>query len=315
MINQKYAPFNKMMSTINADKDIDPSFKTALQQRIISTRGNDLLNYQSIHNFLNKTEIELPTDFYSTLEAVDYGAPYLLHFEENRQLGINWASKDISFQDYPSVSAYFKATTEATEKKYGNTLLTDYCSLDNIYNNINFGGGIDDAEPMIEQFKASAKNQYMLTKLAEYVKPWANLKSGSDAPDFIAKKRDDVDVTLSSLKGKKVYIDVWATWCGPCIQEIPALKELESELHDEPIEFVSISIDQMRDKEKWLQFITEKELSGLQLFADGDWTSDLTTAYNIKGIPRFLLIDEAGKIISANAPRPSDPSIREVLLN
>ena len=168
---------------------------------------------------------------------------------------------------------------------------------------------------MIDDFKASVTNKYLLAKVDEYIAPWVNLKAGLVAPDFVAKKRDDEEVKLSSLKGKKVYIDVWATWCGPCIKEIPALKTLEKELQEEPIEFVSISIDQLKDKEKWLEFIEEKELSGLQLFADGDWTSDLTTAYNIKGIPRFLLIDEAGKIISANAPRPSAPNIREVLLN
>ncbi len=315
LLQQKFKPFEELMTSLEAEKGIDNAFKAALQQRITSLKGSDLLNYRPMHNYLNQTEIDLPADFYSALEAVDFNDPSLLLFEEGRELGMNWAIKDISFQDYPSVDAYFKACNEATAKKYGNTLLSSYSALENIFNNINFGGGIDGSGPMIDDFKASVTNKYMLTKVDEYIAPWINLKAGLAAPDFVAKKRDDVEVKLSSLKGKKVYIDVWATWCGPCIKEIPALKALEKELHEAPIEFVSISIDQIKDKDKWLEFIDQKELSGLQLFADGDWKSEITTAYNIKGIPRFLLIDEEGKIISANAPRPSDPSIREVLMN
>lgn len=315
LLQKKYVPFEELMISLNAEKGLDKVFKMALEQRITSLKGSDLLNYQPMHNYLNQTEIELPADFYSVLEAVDFSSPSLLLFEEGRELGMNWAIKDVKFKDYPSVSAYFTACNEATQQKYGNTLLSNYSALENIFNNINFGGGIDGSGPMIEDFKASVTNKYMLSKVDEYIAPWINLKAGLDAPDFVAKKRDDVEVKLSSLKGKKVYIDVWATWCGPCIKEIPALKTLEKELHEAPIEFVSVSIDQIKDKDKWLEFIDKKELSGLQLFADGDWKSEITTAYNIKGIPRFLLIDEAGKIISANAPRPSDPSIREVLMN
>ena len=314
LIQQKYAPLDELLTKINANEAVATNFKAALTQRMNGILGNDLMIYKPMHDYYNKVDLTLPDNFYEELAAVDYKDPALLLFEDSRKMGITWATKDISYQDFPSVSAYYEACSKATKELYGNTLLTDYTTLDYIYNNINFGGGIDDAGPMIDAFKSSVTNKYMLTKVDEYIEPWINLKSGLDAPDFVAKKRDDVEVPLSSLKGKKVYIDVWATWCGPCIREIPALKELEAELHEESIEFVSISIDQMKDKEKWLEFIDEKELSGLQLFADGAWQSDITTAYNIKGIPRFLLIDEAGKIISANAPRPSDPSIKDLLV-
>lgn len=315
LLNQKYAPLAELMTTLQSEESVDAGFKGALAKRMTALKGNDLMVYKPMHDYYNKVELTLPDNFYAELAAIDFSDPALLLFEDSRRMGITWASKDISFKDYPSVSAYYAASGEAAKKLYGNSLLKDYTTLDNIYNNVNFGGGIDDAGPMIDTFKSTVTNKYMLAKVAEYVKPWVNLKSGLEAPNFVAKKRDDLEVQLSSLKGKKVYIDVWATWCGPCIREIPALKELEAELHEAPIEFVSVSIDQLKDKEKWLDFIDEKELSGLQLFADGDWQSDLTTSYNIKGIPRFLLIDEAGKIISANAPRPSDPSIRDVLLN
>ena len=315
LVNQKYEPLEKLVSNINQDKDISEPFKAALKLRLLANKGNDLLGYKSMYNYWNKNFPELPEGFYNELEAIDFSKPTLLLFEEGRRLGDSWSTKDISFSDYPSAPAYFTACLENVNKKYPASLLRDYCFYNTAANNINFGGGIDDSETIIANFKSTVTNKYLNNKLDETIAPWLTLKSGLEAPDFIAKKRDDVEVPLSALKGKKVYIDVWATWCGPCIKEIPALKELEAELHEENIEFVSVSIDKEKDKEKWLNFIEEKQLTGLQLMANGDWKSDIASAYNIKGIPRFLLIDEAGKIISANAPRPSAPNIKEVLLN
>ena len=104
-------------------------------------------------------------------------------------------------------------------------------------------------------------------------------------------------------------MDIWATWCGPCIAEIPSLKETEKQYHNKNIEFVSISIDQIEDHEKWKKMIVDKELSGKQLFADNNWKSQFIQDYLIKGIPRFILLDPNGNIVSANAPRPSDKKL------
>jgi len=119
---------------------------------------------------------------------------------------------------------------------------------------------------------------------------------------------------LENLKGKNVYVDVWATWCGPCKREIPHLKELEKKYHkNDDIVFMSVSIDKMEDKDKWLKMVEEKELSGVQLMADKAWKSSICDDYAIKGIPRFLLIDKEGNIMDKNAPRPSSKEIKEVM--
>jgi thiol-disulfide isomerase/thioredoxin len=123
---------------------------------------------------------------------------------------------------------------------------------------------------------------------------------------------------LEDLKGKYVYIDVWATWCGPCRGEIPFLKKIEEKYHDKNISFVSISIDAQKDLEKWKALIKDKELGGVQLFADNDWNSKFVKDYGITGIPRFILIDPNGKIVNADAPRPSAPELQvqlDTLLN
>lgn len=116
---------------------------------------------------------------------------------------------------------------------------------------------------------------------------------------------------LEDLRGKYVYIDVWATWCGPCRAEIPSLKAVEEKFREKNIAFVSISVDAEKDHEKWRKFVADKELGGIQLFADKD--SEFIAAYKVNSIPRFILIDPMGKIVDADAARPSDARLTSQL--
>lgn len=147
-----------------------------------------------------------------------------------------------------------------------------------------------------------------------YVQVSANKKmNNSKAPNFEYENAAGGKTTLESFKGKYVYIDVWATWCGPCRAEIPSLKKVEEAYHGKNIEFVSISIDEMKDHDKWKTFVKEKELGGTQLMADKNWLSDFIKSFSINSIPRFILIDPAGNVLDADAPRPSDPRLQEKL--
>ena len=128
------------------------------------------------------------------------------------------------------------------------------------------------------------------------------------------------ETSMDDLKGKYAYIDVWATWCGPCKAEIPALKELEKDYHGKNIQFVSMSIDDDRShkgswdlaRQDWKAMVADKELGGIQIFAPKGWETKFIQEYKIKGIPRFILIDPNGNIVDASAPRPSDPSLRAI---
>lgn len=147
-----------------------------------------------------------------------------------------------------------------------------------------------------------------------YTQISANKKlNNTQSPNFDYENHAGGKTSLESLKGKYVYIDVWATWCGPCRAEIPSLKALEESMHGKNIEFVSISVDVQKDYEKWKSFVTEKSLGGTQLYADNNWNSDFIKAFGINSIPRFILIDPTGKVIDADALRPSSPKLKEQL--
>lgn len=138
---------------------------------------------------------------------------------------------------------------------------------------------------------------------------------GKPSPVFVNYENFAGGTTsLSDLKGKYVYLDIWATWCGPCKREIPHLKALEEQFKGKNIQFVSISVDNIDgrrgSRESWLQMVKNDQLGGVQLFADNDFNSQFIRDYNINSIPRFILVDPEGNIVSADALRPSDPQIR-----
>ena len=183
-------------------------------------------------------------------------------------------------------------------KENFNTLLTNTQNLDSLF----IANEIKGIEGFTKYVADSyEEQQYLNTVLAK----------GNVSPKFTDLENFKGGTTsLDDLKGKYVYVDVWATWCGPCKREIPFLKEIEKAYHGKNIEFVSISIDQAKDHEAWKQMVTEKELGGIQLFAENDWKSQFVTDYKINGIPRFILIDPQGNIVTPDAPRPSSDDLK-----
>lgn len=159
--------------------------------------------------------------------------------------------------------------------------------------------------------------KYVITKsqkkrAVDIVTPLLTLKTGEDALAFSYPDKDGNTVTMASLKGKVVLVDVWATWCGPCKAEIPHLKKLEEEMKGKDVQIISLSTDAVTDKGKWLKMIKDENLGGLQLFAGGP-SNEFSQYYKVNTIPRFLVFDKKGKIVSVDSPRPSNPALKTLL--
>ena len=134
---------------------------------------------------------------------------------------------------------------------------------------------------------------------------------GDAAIDFTYPDKDGNDVSLSDFVGSVVYVDVWATWCGPCRAEMPSLHDLETEYSDKNVTFIGVSVDEEENRQAWLDMMVNKDMKGVQLFADG-W-SQITKDYAINGIPRFMLFDTEGNVVNLDAYRPSSDDIRPAL--
>jgi len=171
----------------------------------------------------------------------------------------------------------------------------------------------NNLEAFYSAYMAGSTNKTNNEKITKSYNALKVLDKGNVSPKFVDYENNAGGTTsLDDLKGKYVYVDVWATWCGPCKAEIPFLKKVEKQYHGKNIHFLSLSIDKAKDHDKWKAMIKDKELGGIQLFADNDWNSKFVTDYLIKGIPRFILIDPTGNIVTANAPRPSNKKLIEL---
>lgn len=136
--------------------------------------------------------------------------------------------------------------------------------------------------------------------------------AGGKAVDFTFPDQTGKMVSLSDFKGKVVVLDIWATWCAPCKEQIPHLKKLEEAFHGKDVVFISISTDEQKDKEKWLKMVADMKLTGVQLYAGG-FANKVTDFYKIETIPRFIVINKEGNLVSPNSARPSDPKLKAML--
>lgn len=145
----------------------------------------------------------------------------------------------------------------------------------------------------------------------DLLQKFANLQftlKGSPLPKMDFEDIDSTFVNLNKFKGKYLLIDMWASWCAPCIRMMPYLTELEKQYENENIEFIAISIDQNR--QSWLNKVKQLDLKGVQLFdANGEFAKKL----NISGIPHYLLYSPEGKLILYKTPMPNSDALKEIL--
>jgi thiol-disulfide isomerase/thioredoxin len=160
---------------------------------------------------------------------------------------------------------------------------------------------------------ANSTDPYLNGKAIDKYQKFEKLTLGKPSPNFNLKDKNGKFVSLQDLQGSYIYIDVWATWCKPCREEIPHLKLLEEHFKDKNIQFVSISVDNPDAYNKWLKLINDKQLGGIQLISENGWDTDFVKQYAIDNIPRFILIDPKGIIINSDAPRPSNNELTILL--
>lgn len=165
-------------------------------------------------------------------------------------------------------------------------------------------------EEVYNKFLSENSTPKYVKRLEKVKAKWEPISPGKTVPDFTFTDIKGDSVKLSDLKGQLVYIDIWATWCGPCIAEHPNWDKLKEEYKEKPVAFLTVSIDDTR--EPWEKMVKNKKMEGLQWFASNAWQSELTQYFMVNSIPRFILLDKEGKIIDPSAERPSG-KIREVL--
>ena len=120
------------------------------------------------------------------------------------------------------------------------------------------------------------------------------LQPGQPAPEFTLHDLDGQPVSLNQFKGQVVLLDFWASWCGPCIGDLPALRAIKEKAADQPLVFLNLSLD--TDEAAWREAVDKHEIEGVHVRADG-WGADVAKSYQVNSLPSYYLVDSQGSIV------------------
>ena len=257
--------------------------------------------YASYHSYYGKDEDYTPSEaFYKKLKALTPIDAKLLALREYKAY-LPGAVTALSLEGKTNDSKVIEQRVHYVDSEIKDAEVAEFLMNEFVYSYVE-NSGLDDADSLIAMFRKHVKDAQSIEKFNTLCGKWEKLRSGNPSVSFSYMDMDGKTVSMADLKGKYIYIDVWATWCGPCRGELPSLKELEEKYAGKDIYFVSMSCD--KNKKAWENMVKKDELKGIQLHMGTD--RSFMDAYLINGIPRFILLDREGKIISANMTRPSD---------
>lgn len=293
---------------LNKAEGLSNTFLSLEKNSILLNSVSKLQNYERYHqHFAKVPDFKVSENYPNATEGINMQDESLLGLPVYKSVVTGFfMGKVVNKEDASGLDFLNVIEKEVSNQKVKDVLVYDAAKYMITYT--------DNLEGYFLKFKELQKNEEFLIEIKKTYTELLAISPGKLSPKFIGYENIKGGTTsLDDLKGKYVYVDVWATWCGPCKVEIPSLKALEKEYHKENIVFVSISVDKTTDREKWIAMVNDKELKGVQLFADKSWSSDFVQGYLIKGIPRFILIDPQGNIVNSNAPRPSSDKIKALL--
>jgi len=306
------AAYQVLLKKYDGMNGFDPQF--ARQEKLSIQFGQilDMRNYAMTNRYYTKKDTVILPDNWNDLEKglvltdpalldIPAAMPYLTtYISEN-------AMKEAGLKgDVWGKPEFLVAKFNFIKKTFTSPEMVETFMFNDLGQQID-GGSTKGIEAQLSDYYAIAKNQEQIAEIKKKAAEWDAIMPGKTAPDFMVVDITGKEYTLSQFKGKYVFIDFWATWCGPCKQEIPFLKKLYADFQKKNIVIMSISVD--KDKKAWEKMVTEEGFAWLQLH-DGNKMND---KYVVKYIPSFILIDREGKIIDPRAPNPSDLKLRPLL--
>ena len=310
MENQEYFDYElkthaSLMKLLNESEIENEKFLESQADKFRFQMLNNLINKLGEDYFAGKTKGIITQYLDSEIDKIDFKDSVMFASNNDyRYFLSSYFVAGLTSGDLKTLELYNEELLEMQKKSIVTTLKRGI----SFYN-------MDKLDVYYQTYVKLAANDKGINRIKEKYDRIKTLKKGSPSPSFNYPDSSGKNISLESLKGKLVYVDVWATWCGPCKAQIPFLKQLEEKYREEDIAFVSLSIDQLKNISKWKDMIVDKELEGIQIIADKAWRSKFVTDYVIEGIPRFILIDKDGNLMDPMAPRPAIYVEGEMQLN
>jgi len=290
--------------------DANDKFQKMEEGRITYFYANAFLMYPVSHLYLTQdTTMVLGKDYYDTLRQYIKEDGDLADIDEYRNYMIETShvfdetGKNIR-QFYPKVVAEMTYIGEHFENEKVRESLIHHLAF-----TYGEGNGTDHITDLQNLYYTYVTSPYLNAIFKQACAKWDKAAVGRPSPDFKGVDLSGKKMSLRDFRGKYVYIDMWATWCGPCQKELPFLKRLEAKFQGRNITFVGLSID--ADKAKWEARVKSGALCGTQLYIGKG--SQFQSDYRISGIPRFILLDPNGRIVNPDMTRPSSEDTEKIL--
>jgi peroxiredoxin len=159
-------------------------------------------------------------------------------------------------------------------------------------------------DSLLHQLKPSLQNSTEGKKLATNIIGMRSAKVGGTAPLFTQLDTAGRKVSLSDFKGKYVLVDFWASWCSPCIAEMPNVIKAYEQYRNQNFAVLGVSLDSPQTKDAWMKAIHVNKLPWTQVSDLRFWDNEAAKLYNVNSVPANFLVDPQGKIIAMNLRGP-----------
>ncbi|MDQ6472497.1 TlpA disulfide reductase family protein [Flavobacterium sp. LHD-80] len=309
--NEFLKKLQEIKTSVNAlylkTKFTDADFKAKEVRSIHYLEQKHLIYYKNLHNLYARLNGFQVSKTYPKLdEKIDFDNEFeFLFSNEYQDLAV------YKFYENMHGDGSLPAKNRITEIKFLKSQSLKNHLIQNSTNDINIEN--PDFEKTYQDYLSITNDPIIKQALTANYNGIKVIQPGNPSPKFNYENQKGGKTSLEDLKGKYIYIDLWATWCGPCREQFPFLQKVEEQYKGKNIEFVAISLDATKDQSKWSKFVSEKQLGGIQLLADNEMKSKFIKDYGVYEIPTFILLDPNGNIVTARAPQPSDPKLIDLL--
>lgn len=294
--------------------------EVALHHFLAAKRQNLRANTDSINEFWEQTIKRIPLNSAQLLKSkwAYYHIQNYLQFQEYTAENFSWEDRKNARQEERIHSYLIDISKENLSGEVLEFYIASY-----LLSSANQHKFENELIPLFEDFKSEfPKSKYTaflelpVEKIVEFQKK-SEQEYGEDVR-FLDnyEKLNSLDECLKHFEGKKVYVDIWATSCGPCKKEFAFSEELKALLRSANTDILYISTDRESEDQRWKDMIKYYQLNGNHIRVNKMLKDDLRTILGRYGIPRYLLIDENGEIVNEDAPRPSDlDALKKELMN